>query len=112
MEYICSLFKSFYQWTLLSTGVPQNSRYNYFEKILTTKDFMTDNLLRTFLIFLEKLFYPFKCLCPLKGHTYLNKPAYSLQLQVCLSMCDLLVDIRHYTFFYKQFNFPIRPKIV
>ena len=37
--------------------------------------------------------------CPLKGHTYLNKPAaFSIQLQVCLSMFELLVGTRCWRF--------------
>ena len=34
-----------------------------------------------------------KTCCLLKGHAYLNNPA-SFQMQVCLSMYDLLLDIR------------------
>ena len=44
----------------------------------------------------EKLFLGtqlFKAWCPLKGHTYLKKTC-SWKLQVCLSMYDLLVEIR------------------
>ena len=37
---------------------------------------------------------PFNAWCPLKGHTYLNKPV-AFSLQVFLSMSDLLVETRH-----------------
>ena len=41
-------------------------------------------------------FLPFSVWCPLKGQTYINKSAtFSLKVQVCLSICDLLADIRH-----------------
>ena len=39
--------------------------------------------------------------CPLKSHTYLNKPA-----AVCLSMCDLLVDTRHLSDVRRLFQDP------
>ena len=40
--------------------------------------------------------WPFQNSCPLRDHTYLNKPAaFSFELQVCISMYDLLVDTRH-----------------
>ena len=40
-------------------------------------------------------YQPFGACCLLKGHTYSNKPAQLSAAQVCLSICDLLVDTRH-----------------